>query len=80
MSWIVVSLDPCQYLSNCALTPPLARQQSTDNKLGLMLGQGRGWYAGAQILTSICNFLPKIGFPVIFKHLQRSKNIIIFEH
>ena len=38
MSWIVVSLDPCQYLSNCALTPPLARQQSTDNKLGLMLG------------------------------------------
>lgn len=27
-------LDKCQYLSKCALTPPLTKQQSTDNKLG----------------------------------------------
>lgn len=32
--------DPCQYVSNCELTPPLTQQQSTDNKLGLMLGRG----------------------------------------
>ena len=36
------SLDQCWYLSNWALTPPLTQQQSTDNKLGLMLGEGRG--------------------------------------
>ena len=36
-----------QYLSNCLSTPPyppLTHQQSTDNKLGLMMGGGgRGW-------------------------------------
>ena len=35
-------MDQCQYLSNYAPTPPLTLQQSTDNKLGLMLGQGTG--------------------------------------
>ena len=38
-------LDKCQYLSKCALTPPLTKQQSTDKKLGLMLGLGRGMCA-----------------------------------
>ena len=46
-------LDKCQYLSKCALTPPLTKQQSTDKKLGLMLGLGRGMCAIAQILTLI---------------------------
>ena len=27
-----------QYLNNCTPTPPLIQPQSTDNKLGLMLG------------------------------------------
>ena len=31
-------LDQCQYLSNCAPTPPLTQQSSIDNKLRLMLG------------------------------------------
>ena len=31
-------LDQCQYLNNCTPTPPLIQPQSTDNKLGLMLG------------------------------------------
>ena len=31
-------LDQYQYLGNCPPTPPLAQQQSIDNKLGLMLG------------------------------------------
>ena len=31
-------LDQCQYLSNCAPTPPLVQQQSADNRLRLMLG------------------------------------------
>ena len=31
-------IDQCQCLNNCAPTPPLTQQQSTDNKLGLMLG------------------------------------------
>lgn len=35
--------DPC----------PLTQQQSTDNKLGLMLGRGRGTFALARILTLI---------------------------
>ena len=38
----IVTMDQCQYLSNYAPTPPLTLQQSTDNKLGLMLGQGTG--------------------------------------
>ena len=41
--------DQCRYLSNCALTPPLAQQQSTDNKLGLKLGWGG---AGAQLFRT----------------------------
>ena len=45
--------DPCQYVSNCELAPPLTQQQSTDNKLGLMLGRGRGTCALARILTLI---------------------------
>ena len=31
-------MDQSQYLSNYVLSPPLIQQQSTDNKLGLMLG------------------------------------------
>ena len=46
--------DQNQYLGNCPPTPPLTRQQSIDNKLGLMLGQGRGRWAVAQILILIC--------------------------
>ena len=30
--------DKYQYRGNCPPTPPLAQQQSIDNKLGLMLG------------------------------------------
>ena len=38
------NLDQYQYLSNYTTTPPLTKQQSTDNKLGLMLGWGgEGW-------------------------------------
>ena len=40
------NLDQCLY-------PPLKQQQSTDNKLGLMLGQGRGRCEIAQIWTLI---------------------------
>ena len=39
-----------QYLSNCVSTPPhppLTHQQSTDNKLGLMMGWGGGEGMGA---------------------------------
>ena len=35
---------------------PLTQQQSIDNKLGLMLGQGRGKWAVAQILILIPSF------------------------
>ena len=37
-------LDQSQYLSDClsSLTPPQTQQQSTDNKLGLLLGKGEG--------------------------------------
>ena len=34
----VLLMDQYQYLGNCPPTPPLSQQQSTDNKLGLMLG------------------------------------------
>ena len=30
--------DQYQYLGNCPPTPPLTRQESIDDKLGLMLG------------------------------------------
>ena len=33
-------IDQFQCLRNCTPIPPLAQQQSTDNKLGLMLGEG----------------------------------------
>ena len=46
-------LDQYQYLGNCPPTPPLTQQQSIDNKLRLMLGQGRGRWAVAQILILI---------------------------
>ena len=42
--------------SNCPPAPPLTQQQSIDNKLGLMLGQGRGKWAVAQILILIPSF------------------------
>lgn len=37
-----VILDQCLCLRNCAPSPPPPQQQSTDNNVGLMLGQGRG--------------------------------------
>ena len=49
-----------QYLSNCVSTPPhppLTHQQSTDNKLGLMMGGGGGdECVVVQILTLIRTF------------------------
>ena len=45
--------DQYQYLGNCPPTPPLTQQQSIDNKFRLMLGQGRGRWAVAQILILI---------------------------
>ena len=38
----IVKRDQFQYVSNSTLTPPLAQQQSTDNKVRLKLGLGRG--------------------------------------
>ena len=35
---VILTWDKYQYLDNCPPTPPLTQQQSTDNKLGLMLG------------------------------------------
>ena len=43
-------LDQYQYLGNCPPTPSLTQQQSIDNKLGWMLGKGRGGWTVAQIL------------------------------
>ena len=43
-------------MSNSTPTPPLIQQQSTDDKVGLMLGQGRGRCAVVQILTWISFF------------------------
>ena len=37
-------------------TPPLTQHQSVDNKLGLMLGSGRGRWAVAQILILMRNY------------------------
>ena len=45
------------------LTPPLNQQQSTDNKLGLMLGKGKNGSAVAQILTWIHFFSYKLFGP-----------------
>ena len=44
------SLDQCQCQSNCAPTPPLTQQQSTDIKVGSMFGWGRGRCAVARII------------------------------
>ena len=49
----IVKRDQFQYVSDSTLTPPLAQQQSTDNKVRLMLGKGRGSCAVAQILILI---------------------------
>ena len=45
--------DQSQYFSNCALTHPLTQRQSTDSKVGLMLGKGRGRCAVVQIVELI---------------------------
>ena len=45
--------DQSQYFSNCALTRPLTQRQSTDSKVGLMLGKGRGRCAVVQIVELI---------------------------
>ena len=47
--------DQYQYLGNFSPTPFLTQQQSIDNKLRLMLSQGRGRWAVAQILILIWN-------------------------
>lgn len=39
---IIFTSDQCQYLINCAPTPPLTQQPSTDNKCGLMVKGGVG--------------------------------------
>ena len=52
--------DQYQYLSNCTSSPPLAQQQSTDNKLGLMWSWGRGRCVVSQILTLIQEFLSSL--------------------
>ena len=49
----IVKRDQFQYVSDSTLTPPPALQQSTDNKVRLMLGKGRGSCAVAQILILI---------------------------
>ena len=35
---LLTQLDQYQYLGNCPPTPTLSQQQSTESKLGLMLG------------------------------------------
>ena len=60
------------------LTLPLNQQQSTDNKLGLMLGKGKGRSAVAQILTRIHFFSYKLfGSPsrdvTVQKKMQKEK-------
>ena len=59
--------DQYQYLGNCPSTPPLTQKQPIDNKVGLMLGWGRGRWAVAQILILIRKML--IG-PSISQALQ----------
>ena len=60
-------------MTNSTPTPPLIQQQSTDDKVGLMLGQGRGRCAVVQTLTwisffSILVFFSSIHFPhLIFR-------------
>ena len=57
------------------LTPPLNQQQSTDNKLGLMLGKGKDGSAVAQILTWIHFFSYKLfGSPSRGVTVQKKKN------
>ena len=51
LSGINKQSDQYLYLTNCTPTPP--QLQSTDNKLGLMLGQGRGKSTVVHILTLI---------------------------
>ena len=54
-------MDQCQYLSSCAHTPPLTQQQSTDNKVGLMLSlPGRDRCAVSQILRIVQHIMAKI--------------------
>ena len=53
--------DQYQYLGNCPPTPPLTQQQSIDNNLRLMLGQGRGRWAVAQILILIRFLFARLG-------------------
>ena len=56
------------------LTLPLNQQQSTDNKLGLMLGKGKGRSAVAQILTRIHFFSYKLfGSPSRDVTVQKKK-------
>ena len=53
-------LDQYQYLGNCPPTPPLTQEQSIDDKLRLMLSQGRGRWAVAQILILIQSFFKSL--------------------
>ena len=42
MSSLTTKILEKKWDNNCKPTPPLTQQQSTDNKLGLMLSEGRG--------------------------------------
>ena len=56
-------MDQYQYPGNCPPTPPLTQQQSTDDKLRLMLGKERGRLAVPQILILIpFHFLPSLAY------------------
>ena len=62
--------DQYQYLGNCPPTPPLTQRRSIDDKLGLMLGEGRGRWAVAQILISIRLLLLPTGNTTLLKIIR----------
>ena len=59
ISWIIINIRATAHLP----PPPLTQQQSTDDKLRLMLGKERGRLAVAQILILIpFHFLPSLAY------------------
>lgn len=55
VAYEIGTLDQFQHLCNFTLTPPLTREQSTDIKFGLLLGEGRGRCVVSQIMRLIRN-------------------------
>ena len=49
VAYEIGTLDQFQHLCNFTLTPPLTREQSTDIKFGLLLGEGRGRFSDYEI-------------------------------